>query len=194
MLIKRAHCCGMVLTLLLLAGCDQYNFEFSRPSEDQSVLVTSNNEVRYADDPLEYRMQAADGRMVLWIYNPTQDPIDLLGNKSSVIDPDGISHPLTDALIAPQSAIKEIFPPLRPESESGSSSPVFSPISPIDPNDRPGYIPPSGYGDSAPPETSEQNPALYWDWNGEGEIQLNLAFRQGDHDFEHHFTIKKVKQ
>lgn len=194
MSIKLAHWSGITLALSLLAGCDQYDYQFSRPADNQSLLVTSNNEVRYADDPLEYKMQAADGHMVLWIYNPAQDQVYLLGDKSSVVDPAGISHPLTDQVIAPESAVKELFPPLRPESESSGPPPEYSPISPIAPNDRPGYIPPSGYGESTPPENRQQNPALFWDWTGETEIQLTLSFREGDHTFEHHFTIKKIKQ
>jgi hypothetical protein len=61
-------------------------------------------------DPLEYSMRTVDNRLVVRVFNPTDDAIELVGPRCSVVDPDGQSHPLRTQSIAPGSFIKLIFP------------------------------------------------------------------------------------
>src|SRR5205814_908677 len=65
-------------------------------------------------DPLEYRLRSYDNRLVLSIFNPTQDPITLAGDRSYVVDPKDQSHPLRSQTIAPNTFVRLILPPMRP--------------------------------------------------------------------------------
>src|SRR5262245_50127092 len=104
-----------LLTLfgLLVGGCARYEYDVVRP-DDLTGHVGTKEDVVFTRDPLEYRLRTADNRLVMRIYNPTDAPITLLGARSSVVDPDGQSHPLPSMTAAPESFIKLILPPLRP--------------------------------------------------------------------------------
>src|SRR5688572_7335810 len=102
-----------IAALLLLSGCASYEFDLIHPpqhashiGEDLDRLVTI--------DPLEYRMRTVENRLVMRIYNTTDEPIQLRGDQSVVVEPEGESHPLRGQTIAPGSFLKLIFPPIRP--------------------------------------------------------------------------------
>jgi hypothetical protein len=65
-------------------------------------------------EPLTYRFRSVDNRLVIRVYNNTDDTIELLGDRSTVVDPNGQSHPLRSQSIAPRAFIKVVLPPPRP--------------------------------------------------------------------------------
>jgi hypothetical protein len=190
----------LLLTVALAAttvGCARYEYDLVQPPELTRHIGTKVDQV-VAVEPLEYRLRTADNRLVMRVFNPTTQPIELLGPRSSVVDPQGQSHPLRSQSIAPQSFIKLIFPPLRPRLYD--AGPTFGVGVGVysggarhrhrrfidDPYpaayDAPRYVAVYDEGDT-----------YYWDWSGTGEARINLAYRQGDREFRHEFTFRRVK-
>src|SRR5438093_962561 len=99
---------------LLICGCTHYEFDLVRPPEMQRRIGTSTDEA-IDRGPLVYRLTTYENHLVMRIYNPSDEPIELLGAQSVVVDPQGESHPVMKQAIAPHSYIKLIFPPVRQE-------------------------------------------------------------------------------
>jgi hypothetical protein len=170
--------------ILALTGCAHYEFDLVQPPPLAQHIGDSQMRVVKVD-PLEYRMQSAENRLVIEIFNPTQESIVLLGRLSSVVDPVGESHPLMDRAIPPGSFIKLILPPMPPEAEAngptvnigfGASS------GRRDSDDQPVYLDTVYAG----------NPYL-WNWPGEGDVRLSLIFQRGNANFRQEFTFHKRK-
>src|SRR5438067_6143668 len=104
-----------MLAMLLLAagGCAKYEYNLVKPTELSKHIGAGSDSV-VSVDPLEYRLRTVDNRLVIRIFNPTDDVIELVGPKCSMVDPEGQSHPLRSQSIAPGSFIKLILPPPRP--------------------------------------------------------------------------------
>src|ERR1700716_1246796 len=64
--------------LLLSSGCATYEYDLTRP-EQFATHIGRKQDVRITIDPLEYRFRTADNRLVIRIFNPTKDPIELSG-------------------------------------------------------------------------------------------------------------------
>src|SRR5437879_2762117 len=104
----------LALVFLLAGGCAKYEYNLVKPP-DLARHISANTDTVFTLDPLEYRLRTVENRLVMRAFNPTSDVIELVGPKCSVVDPDGQSHPLRSQSIAPQSFIKLIFPPPRPQ-------------------------------------------------------------------------------
>ncbi|MGD0766639.1 MAG: hypothetical protein ABSB42_00290 [Tepidisphaeraceae bacterium] len=169
---------------VLLAGCAQTEFDAAPAGSGQAIRVGNDQDVRLSDSPLQYRMRADEGHLIVWIENPTDGPIDLIRDKSQVLDPEGIAHPIRGETIAAGSSIKEIFPPL---AEPAESAPHGQPEQ-IAPYDRPGFIsiPDSG-ADSEADRAS-------WQWDDGTEIRVDLTFEQGERQFEQHFVFRRIRK
>ncbi|MGD0464506.1 MAG: hypothetical protein ABSB74_18630 [Tepidisphaeraceae bacterium] len=174
----------------LLAGCAAYEFDVNREGSSTPVHVATSDEARLLDDPLQYRMRAAEGHLVMWIDNPTSDSIELLGNKSSVTDPDGVDHPLRGKTIAPRSSIREILPPMESPPEQATPNPP----PPLNPYERSGFIPVPGVDQPDSSEADSQQSRYSWQWDDESEIRIHLTFVQDGRQFERRFTIHRVKK
>jgi hypothetical protein len=179
--------------LLLLVGCASYEYDITRPPEHVRHVGTKAEE-RFTRDPLEYRLKTVDSRLVMLIFNHTEQPIQLLGDRSSAVDEKGQSHPLRPVAIAPQSYIKVILPPLRPYIERtgpsigigvggmfGSGRPYRYGWGAYHYYDEPRYL------------AIVDDNSLYWDWNGETEVRLTLVYQQGEKIIEHDFVIARRK-
>jgi hypothetical protein len=173
-----------LLFTILLVGCAQTEFDATPAGSEQAVRVGNSQDVSFPGDPLVYRMRADEGHLVFWIDNPTNEPVELLGEKSDVTDPEGVTHHLRGRTIAPLSSIKEIFPPMMDQTESAPPSPAEA----VDPYDRPGFI--------AIPDiqSGSQENDQTWQWDDELDIHLNLFFDQGGHQFERHFSIRRLRK
>lgn len=174
----------------LLTGCAQYGFDIRGEGGQQALHVGTSPDTLLADDPVRYRMRAVEGRLIMWINNPTTDPIELLGDKSSVTDPDGVDHPLRDQIIAPLSSIKEVLPPL----ENFAENPAPNAPEPVNPYDRSGFIPTPDLGAATPTDSNSRDSIYFWQWDDESEIRLDLIFQQGQRQFEQRFIIGRVKK
>jgi hypothetical protein len=207
-----------ILALVVLTGCARYEYDLVEPREFTRHVGRSVDAMAEIE-PLTYRMRSVDNRLVMRIYNNSDDSIELLGEKSSVVDPQGQSHPLRSMSIAPKSFIKLIFPPPRPRVYD--SSPTFGvgvgygmrvdalPGEPPDGlpdrrdfhthenawnpyfRDEPRYLAASAA--SAASAVLDENDSYYWDWKVGGEARVNLVYKRGDSELRHSFVFRRVK-
>jgi hypothetical protein len=193
--IRMKRALGIVLPLLLLTtGCAHYEYDLTAPADLARHIGTKADEVVRLD-PLEYRLRSYDDHLVMQIFNPTADPITLLGDQSYAVAPDGQSHPLRGQTIAPNTFVKLIFPPPRPYYQSSPSigigfgvgvshhlgagyySPLYDPFW-----DEPRYY---TYYDA--------NDTSYWDWNGESNARIHLTYQRAGKNFAHEFSFHRKK-
>jgi hypothetical protein len=189
--------CAMGLMILLVGGCASYQYNLVQPAE-LSRHIGAKTDQTITIDPLQYRLRTVDNRLVMRIYNQSGDPIELNGAASTVVDPDGQSHPLRSQTIAPDSFIKLIFPPLQPK--------VYGPS--------PAFGVGMGYGwrvDATASRRALETPAplgvprycavvvdpndtIYWDWKGAGgEMRLMLVFTRKGSEFRQAFLFRRQK-
>jgi hypothetical protein len=189
------------LLILAASGCAKYEFDVTQPPDLVRHIGEKSAET-FNRDPLVYRMQAKDGRLVMLIQNPTSHPITLLGSESTVVDPDGQSHPLMGQTIASGSYIKLILPPMRPRiRETGPSFGVGVGVGISSGHYRHrhfhgGYPYHYDYPYHHRPQYAvvyDDVTNLYWDWEGETQVRLTLAYARGEDFFRHNFTFKRVK-
>ena len=183
-------------TIALLSGCARYEYQLVRPPE-LTRQVGRNIDQVFALEPLEYRLRTVDNRLVMRVFNQSQDPIELLGQKCSVVDPEGQSHPLPGQTIAPGSFIKMIFPPPRPRTYD----PYYGPSwhtgvgvgVRVDGRWRGRQFPPSPQVRPSPVylDVYDEANAYYWDWRGEGEARIMLVYRKGEEEFRHDFLFRR---
>jgi hypothetical protein len=175
---------------LLCGGCvSSYQFDVREPAA-AAGQITEDNDLITKISPLEYRVRADEGHLVLTIFNPTPDTIALIGSQSTVVDPSGVTHPLHSGSMPSQGSMRIVLPPSV--EHIGSPEPEISAPGPSgEPPDNPGYIRPSGFGGP----TEEASDSVYnWSWNGESEVRLNLVFQEGDHTFQQGFLLHRGKK
>jgi hypothetical protein len=179
----------LVLLSLLCCGCATYGFDVVQPAVADRA-IGGDQWTSVTIDPLVYKLRADEGRLVMQIFNPTGDAIELLGDKSTVVDPDGQSHPMHSETIAAGSFISEVFPPMEDETQSGAGY-QYGAAAVVG---SPGYIPPQGYGPAGAAAAASPDAAYYWDWNGEAEVRMTLVYGRGNSNFSHAFMFQRVKQ
>jgi len=184
--------------IFLLGGCAHFEYELTSPADLSRHIGFKEDEV-IQRDPLEYRLRAVEDRLVMSIYNPTNDSIGLLGDRSYVVSPGGQSHPIRSQTIAPHTFIKLILPPMRPfYQDSGPTFGIGIGLS-------------SGYGyrgyrryDSFyhgfydygyPRYISYYDPAdaTYWNWEGESDVRIHLVFERNKETFAQDFAFHRKK-
>ena len=208
----RASRAILVLSLLLcVGGCASYEYDLTQPADLRRHVGTKTDTV-VPIDPLEYRLRTVDNRLVMRIFNPTDEAIQLIGERSTVVDPDGQSHPLRAQTIAPHSFIKLVLPPLKPYvydpgptfgfgvgTHVGSAyGPYYSPF--YSPYYYPYY---SHYWYGAPYGPTYYEPRYfyvydegdnrYWDWKGETDARMTLVFARGEKQFTHELAFHRKK-
>jgi hypothetical protein len=186
---------GLALLLpLLSAGCATYEYDIVRP-EPLATHVGRKQEAKVTLDPLDYRFISYENHLILRIHNPTDDPIQLLGQQSAAIDPNGESHPLRTLTIAPGTFVKLILPPPRPQVYDegpyiGFGVGVFGRADPRDgwrdnrlaDIDQPRYY-----------TVYDEANNFYWEWTKESDARLLLTYQRGNSTFHHEFTFRRVK-
>jgi hypothetical protein len=178
----------LILLLLAASGCTTYEYDLVRP-EDQARHIGSKNFETVTIDPLEYRLQSYDNRLVMEIHNPTSDLIALLGDRSAVVDPNGQSHPLRSQSIAPVSYIKLIFPPIRPTVQGWGPTVGMGVGYNTGAVNRAPYV----YDEPHYYTVYDESSALYWDWKGETDVRMTLVFRRGEKTFGHELVFHRRK-
>ena len=180
------------LLLSINIGCSHPEFDLVAPSE-LSTHINDKTDSVVQRDPLRYQFNAVDGRLVMRINNDTQSDIALLGAMSAVVDPQGQSHPLRSQAIAAHSFIKLILPPIRPHLQQNPSVGFgLGIIGRAGRYDRPGFID-HDYGYAEPRYFDVvDDDSMYWDWDGETQIRLNLTFEQQGHQFTQSFVLRRV--
>jgi len=192
----------LLLTFLITAllaggsGCTRYEYDIINPPDLAAHIAKT--EVIVPREPFQYRMLVVENHLVMLVDNPTDEPFQLLGEQSSVVDPHGQSHPLRPMAIAPHSYAKLIFPNERPRYYY-PSGPTFGigvgAVVTHQHHDHRHYL--------LDPSNDEEEPvyldvvddnALYWDWSGEGEMRLTIQYqRANDKPFVHDWVIRRSK-
>jgi hypothetical protein len=186
----------MILLAGVAGGCANYEFDLIRP--DQFHAHVGTKDVAFTRAPLQYRLNAVEGRLVMRIYNPTENPIQLLGELSTVVDPQGQSHPLRGGVIAPDSFIKLILPPLGPDLERSGPS-IGLGFGVVAGSDR-HWATDDSFSDqslllSEAPRYMYvvEDRDLFWKWDGETDVRLSLVLARGDERFTQDFVLHRVK-
>jgi len=184
----------LVALLMLAGGCTRYEFDLVQPADLASHIGRDAQTVIKRDE-LEYRMQTVDSRLLMHVINSTDDPIELIGQESTAVDPAGQSHPFRSQSIAPHSYIKLIFPPMRPYYRAG---PTFGLGVGIHAYHGHGAYWGDGWYDPFWDEPRyfavvDETDTLYWNWEGEGEARVRLSYRRGREVFHHDFVFKRRK-
>jgi hypothetical protein len=189
--------CTLALLLLpLVTGCATYEFDITQPPELQRHVGRNIDQV-FSLDSLEYRLRAVDNRLVMRVFNTTDGPIQLRGDRSTSVDPNGQSRPLRTQSIPPHSFAKIIFPPIRPYIYD--PGPTFG----IGVHGGIGHCGSDpfygGFYDypSTPRYLYVEDDTQYWDWKGESEIRVTLVYQVGDapgeKEIRHDFTFRRRK-
>ena len=201
---------GPILLLLAatLGGCASYDYRVLQPPSVAGATATKQDFTEVDLDPLVYRLRVKDNRLVVLIFNPTGDPIRLLGEQSVVVDPNGQSHPVQGQTIAPGSYGKLILPPPTPRYPGygpGFDGPAF-----YGPGLGIGLGTTIGRATGPPPlvqtalfanggaesyQVIDTGNNYYWDWKGESTARLTLVYRRGagGSNFTHEFTLGREK-
>jgi hypothetical protein len=197
-----------VVLLSIFCGCARYEFEVLEPPEFRThVGRTKQTATDVRREPFDYHMRAYEGRLVMNVYNNDEEPIELLGDHSFVVDPEGESHPLSGAVIAPKAYVKLILPPLRPyyrtEPRFGFGLGIGVSHYDFHRHHHHRHFRGPRFRQSLEPEVWDMGrtyfhvngPAsLFWEWEGESTIRLRLTYRrQNDETFFHEFVIRRVK-
>lgn len=184
--------CFLLTLLFLGTGCAKYEYDLLGPPDLRTHIGTKTDAVSEVE-PLVYRWRTVDSRLVVRAFNPTADPIQLLGEKSTVVAPGGESHPLRGQTIAPQSHAKLILPPRRPRVYNRGPTFGVGVGMHVDARDR-GFPNPDPLDDQ--PRylaVYDDDNAIYWEWNGETEIRLSLVYLAGEESIRHEFVIRRRK-
>lgn len=178
---------GVIALLSAASGCATYEYDLVSPPDFAGHIGSAS--FRFVNRaPLIYRLRTYANRLVMQIENPTSDPITLVGAQSTVVDPDGQSHPLPTQTIAPASYIKLVLPPLQPYVQRVEPALGFGFGYGYEPYGvgRVFYGPPRYYA------VIDEN-ALYWEWPGQTDVRLMLTFDQSGKTFRHEFTFHRQK-
>jgi hypothetical protein len=182
------------LILLLtpfLGGC-VYQFNLVKP-EKFAANISRKEDTVVDLDPMQYRFRVVDNFLIVRIKNPTSDPIQLLGDRSSAIDSHGEAHPLRSQMIPPGAFVKVIIPPPRPTAYDSGPSFGFG----IGVIGRAGR----GFGGLYEPLDEPRTFTLYdagnnyyWDWKPNSSVRLIFTFDRGGKSFTDEFTFYKRKK
>lgn len=209
---------AMILSLLSAVGCTHYEYDLVRPP-DVAQHIGTKEDVIVTVDPLEYRFRSYEDHLIVRVFNPTDDPIQLLGAQSTAVDPKGQSHPLRSATIESHSFVKLILPPVPAYVDPyGPSIGIgFGMNAQTQEGNRPLYLMNDGwhqhhfhrgfgyygwsywdpwYYDYYAPRyyvLYDENDTTFWDWRGESEVRLALAYERNGKTFRDEFAFRRVK-
>lgn len=173
----------LIALLAVAGGCTQVEYQIVQPPALAQTIGDKTATLRR--NPMEYRFTSVEDHLVIRAYNRSAQPITLLGGFSTIVDPQGLVHPLSSRLIQPQSFVKLILPPVRPIRVEGAPlgmsriyyGPEFYDSDPF--WDGPPYYP-DPFFDSPPAVAYEDSLATYWRWD-HGDVRLDLVYLSGMH-------------
>jgi hypothetical protein len=182
--------------LLLLAvagvcatGCVSYQYRVVQPPGIPQVITKTPLGIHY--DPLDYRLSREQDHLGVRIINPTEDRIQLISDRSYIVDPNGESHPIRGRAIAPHSYVWLLLPPVPhtyayPDYSWGWGWGWG------------GYYPYWGpwYGGYWwPPPISYYQVTTPYDWGWRtGLVRVHLSFDRKGAAFEHDFEVIREEQ
>lgn len=183
--------------LCLLSGCAKYEYQILRPAEVAGHIGKSPVEVKL--DPLVYKMQSYDNHLVVQVFNLTEEPVEIVGERSNIVTPDKRSIPIASQSIPSGAHVKLVLPPVRTDIQptgpalhigfgmQGDAAGVqkktvdVASVSPVAQEQRVVYL-------------VDLDDSDYWDWDGQTDVTLILTCRQGDKFFKQAFVFHRVKK
>ena len=176
-----------VAATAILCGCQTYQYRVVSPATSPAVVTNQPVVVKY--DPLEYRLEREHGRLSINIANPTSTAVTMLENRSYVVDPHGVSHPLPGAVIGAHSFSWMLVPP-EPYTYAvpywGWNTWYWGPGWGPD-----GFYAPLYWG--PPPVTYYEVRTPYdWDWKS-GTARFRFTYDRQGTTFEHDLDIAREK-
>lgn len=193
----------LLLLLAVASGCASYEYNVIEPPELAGhVGGKSWVALRRAGD-LEYRLRAADDRLVMRVYNRGDRAIKLLGPDSAIVDPRGETHPMPSATIPPGSYVQRVFPPPPPRVRRYGPSFGFGVGVMGAHRGRRHYVHrhrypfhSAGFHDLEPRYYTvyDPNDPTYFAWPGGTSVRFIFAFRrEGEEVVRQEFLIRRVK-
>lgn len=181
-----------LFVLLWAGGCARYEYDLVEPA-DLARHIGGAADEHVSLEPLHYILRSYENRLVMRIENPLDEPIQLLGEKSYVVDPSGQSHPLRSQTIAPKTFIKLILPPPRPYyREDGPYFGIGVGVSSARWGRYPAYD--AWVWDEPRYYTIyNESDAGWWDWEGETDVRMMLVFARGREGFSQMFVWHRKK-
>ena len=188
------------LALLCLTGCARYQFVLVEPVE---CVIADGQRIVVPVEPMEYRLSSLEDEfLIVRIANPTDEVVEIVGDRTYVVDPTGETHSLGSGIVAPHASITLVFPP-PPK--------VYTVRSPYGSrwrfghgrwHDRPLHRSPHRFGhrhyrdpfyhdrfdDFPRTYYVTEYPPGYWSWKT-GRVRLHLAYRSGERTFEHNLVF-----
>lgn len=178
---------ALLAAALSLCGCVSYQYRLVEPKGVTQPISEQAAIVSYA--PLEYHLSKYHDRLLMEITNPTDEQITLRGERSSVVDPAGESHPLRGQVLAPRSFGRLLLPP-QPLTVAYPDywgwGPYWGPYSPY-------WGPYYGWYGPPPMSYAEFRTAYDWTWK-KGLIRLRLTYDRKGTTFEHYFEIAREER
>jgi hypothetical protein len=161
------------------------NTACSQPPEVAQVITEQPVTMDYP--PLSYQMAERKDRLAIEIHNPSQEILNLVPDRSYIIDPGRQTMPLGGGTIAPQSHIAFLLPPEPPRMRTGPSFGIGVGVGTTFYN---GPFSSTGVGVSS--GHSITGPQL-WNWK-QGQVTLHLTYSGGDtNQFEHELIFVREK-
>ena len=184
----------------IAGGCVRYEYDLLQPP-DLACHVGTKEWMTFRRDELEYRLRTADNRLVVLIYNRGQRTVKLSGADSAAVDPHGESHPLQGRTVPPGTHAKLILPPPPPEVHSYGAPFAFGVGVGYGHAVGPPYHDGLGFGSAAYDNLEpryytvyDPNDRTYFEWPGETDVRLLLAYtRDGADPFQHEFIFRRRK-
>lgn len=188
---------ALLACIFVSAGCATYEYDIVRPAEFAGHVGSKTDRV-VTLDPIEYRFLAVDNHLVVRIFNTSGEPIQLLGQQSSLIDPQGQARGVPSQTIYPAAFLKFILPPMPPNVTPTGPSVTFGlgvGIGRRDDDPPPIVLPADSPRPDQPPIYIDviTDPAYVWDWPDKTEVRLYLAYQQGQKTFNHEFIFRSQK-
>lgn len=110
----------MLLAMLALAGCTQYEYVIIAPQESAGRLTKQERVIEW--EPVTYHLVDQSSRVGIRVENTTDAPLTIKGEESYIVTPDGQSQPMRGGTIAPMTWSGFTVPPLiRTYERSGMS-------------------------------------------------------------------------
>lgn len=172
----------VVVVVAGLAGCARYEYDVIKPVISPG-RVGEKDDVVIDGEVVRYRIRTVDGRLVVRVFNSGTENVELVGVRSTVVDPTGQSRAIRSQLIPPGAFAKLILPPVRPEFVSDGGVRLGTSSG----GDGGGYGPGAGQGEfgyGVEPDRPREfrlrdGGEVYWDWKGETEARVILLLKVG---------------
>ena len=168
---------ALIMLLTLASGCVSYRHEIVAPESLAGEIGDSPLVTRV--DPVRIEWRTLDNRLIVQIFNDTDTPVRLRGDRSAIVEPTGQSMSMRPQSIPPASFAKLILPPrLLVESDDPQVG-MFGGTGTRG----------TGVGMGVGFGSRSSRYVDAWNWKPDQQIRLELVFEQDEALTTHMFTV-----